>query len=69
MSRPPDRASEHSETELGALLEHIKNSRGFDFSGYRRSSLERRIAKRLEAVQIGSYSDYQADMADMADWY
>src|SRR5205807_1249541 len=42
-----------------ALLEHIKNSRGFDFSGYKRSSLERRMAKRLEAVQIGSYSDYQ----------
>jgi two-component system CheB/CheR fusion protein len=59
MSRPPDRASEHSEKELGALLEHIKNSRGFDFSGYKRSSLERRIAKRLQAVQVGSYSDYQ----------
>src|SRR5438105_4749749 len=59
MSRAPDRASEHSEKELDALLEHIKNSRGFDFSGYKRGSLERRIAKRLEALQIGSYSDYQ----------
>jgi two-component system CheB/CheR fusion protein len=45
--------------ELDSLLEYIKASRGFDFSGYKRSSLERRIAKRLDSVSIDSYSDYQ----------
>jgi two-component system CheB/CheR fusion protein len=47
------------EQELRSLLEHIRNSRGFDFSGYKASSLERRIGKRLEALGMKSYSDYQ----------
>ncbi|MGN6372345.1 MAG: CheR family methyltransferase [Solirubrobacteraceae bacterium] len=50
---------ERREQELASLLEHIKQSRGFDFSGYKRTSLERRIGKRLEALEIPSYSDYE----------
>jgi CheR methyltransferase, all-alpha domain len=30
-----------------ALLEHLKRIRGFDFTGYKRSSLIRRIDKRM----------------------
>jgi two-component system, chemotaxis family, CheB/CheR fusion protein len=41
-----------------ALLEHLKRSRGFDFTGYKRSTLERRVAKRMEAVKVGTYADY-----------
>jgi len=44
---------------LAALLEHLKQNRGFDFSGYKRSSLERRIRKRMQAVDIDSYDQYQ----------
>jgi two-component system, chemotaxis family, CheB/CheR fusion protein len=44
---------------LAQLLEHVRQSRGFDFSGYKRASLERRIKKRMDAVGIESYSDYQ----------
>jgi two-component system, chemotaxis family, CheB/CheR fusion protein len=47
------------EQELQALLDHIKQSRGFDFSGYKRTSLERRIVKRLDALEISSYAEYQ----------
>jgi two-component system CheB/CheR fusion protein len=50
---------ERRERELRILLEHIRQSRGFDFSGYKPSSLERRIAKRLEALELNSYSEYQ----------
>src|SRR5436305_5174733 len=46
-------------SELGPLLEHIKATRGFDFTGYKRPSLTRRIQKRLEAVGIDSYEDHQ----------
>ena len=35
-----------------------KRTRGFDFSGYKRASLERRIRKRMEAVGVADYSDY-----------
>jgi two-component system, chemotaxis family, CheB/CheR fusion protein len=44
--------------ELEALLEYLKRTRGFDFSGYKRASLERRITKRMAAVGIGSMADY-----------
>src|SRR5262249_59110967 len=40
------------------LLTYLRRNRGFDFSGYKRTSLERRIRKRMEAVGIGTFSDY-----------
>ena len=44
--------------ELEVLLDYIKRSRGFDFSGYKRPSLMRRVLKRMQMVGIDSYSDY-----------
>ena len=41
-----------------ALLEHLKSSRGFDFTGYKRSSLMRRVDRRMTQVGISSYTDY-----------
>ena len=41
-----------------ALLNHLKESRGFDFTGYKRSSLVRRVNRRM--VQVGLDGDYQA---------
>jgi two-component system CheB/CheR fusion protein len=54
-----DTGSAQREDELELLLEHIMQSRGFDFSGYKRNSLRRRIDKRLEELGIESYSDYK----------
>ena len=45
--------------ELDELLDFLKRSRGFDFTGYKRSTLERRIRKRMEEVGDASYSVYQ----------
>jgi two-component system CheB/CheR fusion protein len=50
----PSRAA----TTLDALLEFVKEARGFDFTGYKRSSIERRVAKRLETVGVDSYDGY-----------
>ena len=44
--------------ELETLLEHLKASRGFDFTAYKRSTLARRIDKRLASINVNSYSDY-----------
>ena len=47
--------------DLEALLEFLKTARGFDFTGYKRTTLRRRIAKRLQAVSapdLASYVDY-----------
>jgi two-component system CheB/CheR fusion protein len=43
---------------LEVLLAHLKATRGFDFTGYKRTSLERRIQKRMEAVGVADYGDY-----------
>jgi two-component system CheB/CheR fusion protein len=47
-----------AEDELRELLDYLKRSRGFDFSGYKRASLERRVRKRMAAVDVTGYLDY-----------
>ncbi|HKS53476.1 MAG TPA: CheR family methyltransferase [Pseudonocardiaceae bacterium] len=41
-----------------ALLLHLKENRGFDFTGYKRSSLTRRVDRRMDQVGVESYADY-----------
>jgi two-component system CheB/CheR fusion protein len=40
------------------LLTYLRRSRGFDFTGYKRTSLERRVRKRMQAVGITTFADY-----------
>ncbi len=50
-----------SDPAFEGLLEHIRVSRGFDFTGYKRASLRRRIEKRMEEVGVAGvveYTDY-----------
>ncbi|HEY9615210.1 MAG TPA: CheR family methyltransferase [Microcoleaceae cyanobacterium] len=54
-------ASENIDFE--ALLDYIKESRGVDFTGYKRASLMRRVSKRMQAVTIEGYSNYQDYLA------
>src|SRR5262249_59836540 len=46
------------ENTLDTLLEFVSQSRGFDFTGYKRSSMERRVAKRMTDVGVNSYDEY-----------
>lgn len=41
-----------------ALLVYLKESRGFDFTGYKRSSLMRRVNRRMSQVEASDYQDY-----------
>jgi two-component system CheB/CheR fusion protein len=43
---------------LEALLEFIRDTRGFDFTGYKRTTIQRRIAKRMASVGVERYDDY-----------
>jgi two-component system CheB/CheR fusion protein len=45
--------------ELESLLVYLKRNRGFDFTGYKRASLGRRITKRMQVVGIDSYASYR----------
>jgi two-component system, chemotaxis family, CheB/CheR fusion protein len=51
-------AAEGPPEDLLRLLEHIKISRGFDFTGYKPASLQRRIWKRMDEVGVETYADY-----------
>ena len=42
-----------------ALLVHLRERRGFDFTGYKRPSLVRRVSRRMADVGIASVTDYQ----------
>ncbi len=44
--------------ELDALLDYLRESRGFDFGGYKRTGLARRITHRMGQVGINSFHDY-----------
>jgi two-component system CheB/CheR fusion protein len=41
-----------------ALLTYLKDARGFDFTGYKRSSLMRRVDRRMAQLAAGSYTEY-----------
>ena len=40
------------------LLEYLRRSRGFDFTGYKRPSLIRRLGKRMEMAGMRDFGDY-----------
>ena len=48
---PPD-------PEFEALLEFLKEARGFDFTGYKRSSLRRRVERRMQHLGVVAFTDY-----------
>ncbi|ATL29215.1 CheR family methyltransferase [Streptomyces formicae] len=54
-------ASQHADNDeaLEELLAFIRDARGFDFTGYKRSTLGRRIKKRMTDVGATSYADYR----------
>jgi two-component system CheB/CheR fusion protein len=60
--------SEHAPDEqFEALVDFIKRNRGFDFTGYKRPSLMRRIDKRMATVGIADYADYMDYLAASPD--
>lgn len=57
-TKAEDRAAD-TNGDLEKLLSFLKDSRGFDFTGYKRTSLTRRVSKRMAEVGIANYVDYR----------
>ncbi len=55
---PPADTPYGTEADFESLLEYIKRSRDFDFTGYKRASLRRRMDKRVGEAGCGSYTAY-----------
>jgi two-component system, chemotaxis family, CheB/CheR fusion protein len=52
---------------LENLLAFIRDSRGFDFTGYKRTSLARRIRKRMHEAGMTDYEDYRDRLESSAE--
>ncbi|XVV09015.1 CheR family methyltransferase [Actinoplanes sp. CA-131856] len=51
-------AVQPTDPHFEALLIYLKESRGFDFTGYKRSSLMRRVNRRMSQVNVVDYQEY-----------
>jgi two-component system CheB/CheR fusion protein len=54
-------SDEADSPDFERLLQYLRETRGFDFSGYKRTTLLRRVAKRMTHVGVsdhGAYLDY-----------
>jgi two-component system, chemotaxis family, CheB/CheR fusion protein len=51
--------AEEPDAEFESLLDYLRDQRGFDFTGYKRTSLMRRVQRRMQSVDIASYDEYQ----------
>lgn len=49
----------HTEDAFDMLLRFLRQEHGFDFSGYKRAGLTRRIRKRMQAVSVESFEAYR----------
>lgn len=56
----PNNDSDINEEDLvfESLLDYLREARGIDFTGYKRSTLKRRVRKRMVSLQIITFGDY-----------
>ena len=47
------------EMTLDGVLEFVKETRGFDFTGYKRSTLHRRVRRRMTLLSIDTFGEYR----------
>jgi two-component system, chemotaxis family, CheB/CheR fusion protein len=55
MTVPPNN---NEEQIFEDLLEYLRRVRGFDFRGYKRSSLQRRVRRQMQIHDLQAFSDY-----------
>src|SRR5215469_16209950 len=58
---------EETDSTLEDLLAFIRDARGFDFTGYKRSSLARRIRKRMHEAGSPDYVAYRDRLESSAE--
>jgi len=49
----------HKDLDFENLLQYLRINRGFDFTGYKRSTLMRRVIKQMETLNIDTFANYQ----------
>jgi len=51
------------DAEFEDLIAFIRDARGFDFTGYKRPSLQRRISKRMQDLGVDGFAEYHKMLA------
>ncbi len=63
MSTHPDETAEpiidQPDAAFERLLLYLKESRGFDFTGYKRTSLMRRVSHQMKTIGVDSFDEYR----------
>ena len=55
----PAVAGPEVESEFEELLAMMKETRGFDFTGYKRSTLQRRVGRRMSQLDLATFAEYR----------
>jgi two-component system, chemotaxis family, CheB/CheR fusion protein len=50
--------TEEADQNFEALLEYLRQNRGFDFTGYKRPTLMRRVSKRMQDIHVETFENY-----------
>lgn len=58
MSESNPSSPHNTPASLGDLVNYLKRTRGIDYSAYKHTTLERRIRKRMQMINIEQYDDY-----------
>ncbi len=58
MLKIESKVTEHQEAVLDVLLEKVYRDSGYDFRGYRRGTVTRRLERRMLATGVKTYIDY-----------
>jgi two-component system CheB/CheR fusion protein len=58
LANASEAGSSADDKDFEALLLYLKQSRGFDFTAYKRSSLMRRVLVRMQTAGVGSFPEY-----------
>lgn len=58
MAKSTDAEQNNEDQIFEALLDYLRVARGFDFTGYKRASLQRRVLKEMQSHNIETYGDY-----------
>ncbi|MGI9100916.1 MAG: CheR family methyltransferase [Terriglobales bacterium] len=63
----PETAQEREQLSLSQLVDELASLRGLDLRGYKHTTLERRVRKRMFEVGAGTYTDYLNKIRDDGD--
>jgi len=50
--------AQETDPEFEGLLAMLRDERGFDFTGYKRASLQRRVERRMQQIHVNSLAEY-----------